>query len=262
MKINYFTHNIELTDDLKSYFEKRISKIEIYSDFINKIDVYFELEKYNNKIEVVIDFRKGKTVYFMSVENDMYKSIDNIIDRIERNLNKYKSKIVHHKEIVSPKYLSFYQKETVSNNEENELERIDMVDLYKKPLSIEDAILQLEYKKNREFIVFYNYDINNEEDFVPTIIFKLKNYKNYIAYEKIDKDNNKIKSYELIGEKYEFEKLNEKIIEIELLDKNKAFDYLNKQEVFVFKDKDSLELFFLYNRDNGKKGIIKIDSFQ
>lgn len=261
MKINYFSHNLELTDELKHYFEKRISKINIYEDLINKIDVYFELERYINKVEVIIDFRKGKTVYFMSVENDMYKSIDNIIDRIERTINKYKSKIVHHKEVVSPKYLSFYQKDITKGEEV--LEKIDMIDLYKKPLSIEDAILQLEYKKNREFIVFYNYDINNGEDFIPTIIFKQNKENSYIAFEKISDNENKLKKYELTGEKYNFKKINEKEIEIK---KSTIEDVLNKlknEDIIVFKDKKSNELYFVFNRtSNDKKGIIKVASFQ
>lgn len=261
MRINYFTHNLELTDDLKNYFEKKISKINIYKDLINKVDVYFELERYINKVEVIVDFRKGKAVYFMSVENDMYKSVDNIIDRIERTINKYKSKIVHHKEVISPKYLSFYQR----NNEQEKkiVERIDLIKLYKKPLSIEDAILQLEYRKNREFIVFYNYDISNSEDFIPTIIFKTNDKNTYIAFEKINNDESKIKKYKLIGEKYNYKKVDEEEIEIKTYSLEEVLNKLREDNIFIFKDINTNELFFVFNRiNNDKKGVIKVESFK
>lgn len=106
MNINYNSKNIQISDEMKNYFEKRIERINKYEHLINSIEVYFSIDKYVNKVEVIIDFRKSKTVCFTGEDNDMYKAIDDVIDRIEKNVNKYKDKITNHKEAESFKRIN------------------------------------------------------------------------------------------------------------------------------------------------------------
>ena len=93
MRITITGRNIELTEGLKAAVEEKLSKLEKYFTPYTDVFVTLSVEKERQKIEVTIPI-KGHIIRSEQVSNDMYVSIDLVEEIIERQLKKYKNKIV------------------------------------------------------------------------------------------------------------------------------------------------------------------------
>ena len=89
--------NIEVTPGLRSAVEDKIGKLERYFTEETEIHVTLSVEKERQKIEVTIPV-KGSIIRSEQVSNDMYVSIDLVEEIIERQLKKYKNKLVDQKQ--------------------------------------------------------------------------------------------------------------------------------------------------------------------
>jgi|GEM_PF-596876 putative sigma-54 modulation protein len=246
MLINYNSKNFTITDELKDYFEKRIERINKYENLINSIEVYFSIDKYVNQVEVIIDFRKGKTVCFTGKDNDMYKAIDDVIDRIEKNVNKYKDRITNHKEVEGFKTIELKIKD--KNLSDPRVEYIMVDNLYKKPLAIEDAIFLMQKETNKNYFFFYNYESLNFD--VKNINFLLKEKENYILYQIIDKNNILKKYININNGKIDFNSQENIQLEVANIDDilnnyNKELSNNNKFNHKLFIDKNSERIVLL-----------------
>ena len=152
MRITITGRNIELTDGLKGAVEEKLSKLEKY--FTPDTDVYVTLsvEKERQKIEVTIPV-KGHIIRSEQVSNDMYVSIDLVEEIIERQLRKYRTKLVAKKQ--SPE--AYFQPEFIEAEDDTD-EAIKIVRIKKfgmKPMYPEDACIQMELS-GHDFFVFRN----------------------------------------------------------------------------------------------------------
>ena len=152
MRITITGRNIELTDGLKGAVEEKLSKLEKY--FTPDTDVYVTLsvEKERQKIEVTIPV-KGHIIRSEQVSNDMYVSIDLVEEIIERQLRKYRTKLVAKKQ--SPE--AYFQPEFIEAEDDTD-EAIKIVRTKKfgmKPMYPEDACIQMELS-GHDFFVFRN----------------------------------------------------------------------------------------------------------
>ena len=93
MKFIIVGRNIEVTEGLKSAVEEKIGKLEKYFTPDTEVRVTLSVEKDRQKIEVTIPV-KGSIIRSEQVSNDMYVSIDLVEEIIERQLKKYKTKLV------------------------------------------------------------------------------------------------------------------------------------------------------------------------
>ena len=89
--------NIEVTPGLKSAVEDKIGKLEKYFTPETEIHVTLSVEKERQKIEVTIPV-KGSIIRSEQVSNDMYVSIDLVEEIIERQLKRYKNKLIDQKQ--------------------------------------------------------------------------------------------------------------------------------------------------------------------
>ena len=85
--------NIDVTEGLKEAIYEKIGKLERYFTPETEVHVTLSVEKERQKIEITIPM-KGNIVRAEQVSNDMYVSIDLVEEVIERQLRKYKNKIV------------------------------------------------------------------------------------------------------------------------------------------------------------------------
>ena len=85
--------NIEVTEALKNVVTEKLGKLERYFTPETEIIVTMSVEKERQKIEVTIPV-KGNIIRSEQVSNDMYVSIDLVEEVIERQLRKYKNKII------------------------------------------------------------------------------------------------------------------------------------------------------------------------
>ena len=93
MKYIIMGKNIEVTPGLKTAVEDKIGKLEKYFTPETEVHVTLSVEKDRQKIEVTIPV-KGNIIRSEQVSNDMYVSIDLVEEIIERQLKKYKNKLV------------------------------------------------------------------------------------------------------------------------------------------------------------------------
>ena len=152
MKFIILGKNIEVTEGLKSAVEDKIGKLEKYFTPETEVHVTLSVEKDRQKIEVTIPV-KGNIIRSEQVSNDMYVSIDLVEEIIERQLKKYKTKLVDKKQDVT----NYFKKEFVENDyvedEEVKIIRTKRFDI--KPMYPEDACIQMELL-GHNFYVFCN----------------------------------------------------------------------------------------------------------
>ena len=151
MRITISGKNIELTEGLKQAVEEKLSKLEKF--FKPDTDVYVTLsvEKDRQKIEVTIP-AKGHVIRSEQVSNDMYVSIDLVEEVIERQLRKYKNKIVD-KQQSAANFQKAYLDKDYEEDEEVKIIRTKKFDI--KPMYPEDACVQMELL-GHNFFVFCN----------------------------------------------------------------------------------------------------------
>ena len=140
MKFVIVGKNIEVTPGLRSAVEEKIGKLERYFNPETEAHVTLSVEKERQKIEVTIPV-KGSIIRSEQVSNDMYVSIDLVEEIIERQLKKYKNKLVDQKQSAGFFKQEFIEKEYMED-EEVKIIRTKKFDI--KPMYPEDACVQME----------------------------------------------------------------------------------------------------------------------
>lgn len=150
MRITITGRNIDLTQGLKDAVEEKLSKLEKY--FKPDTDVYVTLsvEKERQKIEVTIP-TKGHVIRSEQVSSDMYVSIDLVEEVIERQLKKYKNKIVDKQQNAA----AFAQEFVEKDYDDDEVKIIRTKRFGIKPMDPEEACVQMELL-GHNFYVFFN----------------------------------------------------------------------------------------------------------
>lgn len=151
MKFVIVGKNIEVTPGLRSAVEDKIGKLEKYFTSEAEAHVTLSVEKERQKIEVTIPV-KGSIIRSEQVSNDMYVSIDLVEEIIERQLKKYKNKLVDQKQSAGFFKQEFIDKEYM-DEEEIKIIRSKKFDI--KPMYPEDACIQMELL-GHNFFVFCN----------------------------------------------------------------------------------------------------------
>ncbi len=151
MKFVIVGRNIEVTPGLKAAVEDKIGKLEKYFNPDTEVHVTLSVEKDRQKIEVTIPV-KGSIIRSEQVSNDMYVSIDLVEEIIERQLKKYKNKIVDKKQAAAS-FSQMYVENDYMDDEEVQIVRTKKFDI--KPMYPEDACIQMELL-GHSFFVFCN----------------------------------------------------------------------------------------------------------
>lgn len=164
MKFIIVGKNIEVTEGLRAAVEDKIGKLEKYFTAETEAHVTLSVEKDRQKIEVTIPV-KGNIIRSEQVSSDMYVSIDLVEEIIERQLKKYKTKIVD-KHQAGGSFSKMYVENDYVDEEEVRIVRTKRFDI--KPMYPEDACIQMELL-GHSFFVF----INAETDQV-NVVYKRK----------------------------------------------------------------------------------------
>lgn len=151
MKFIISGKNIEITPALRTAIEDKLGKLEKYFTSETEVHVTLGVEKDRQKIEVTIPV-KGNIIRSEQVSNDMYVSIDLVEEIIERQLKKYKNKIIDKKQSAGNFRPEFIEKDYV-DDEEIKIVRSKRFDI--KPMYPEDACIQMELL-GHNFFVFCN----------------------------------------------------------------------------------------------------------
>lgn len=151
MKIIISGKNIDVTAGLRSAVESKLGKLEKYFTVDTEVFVTLNVEKDRQKIEVTIPV-KGNIIRSEQTSNDMYVSIDLVEEIIERQLRKYKTKLIAQKQSVGNFQPSYLENDDEAD-EEVRIVRTKRFDI--KPMYPEDACVQMELL-GHNFYVFCN----------------------------------------------------------------------------------------------------------
>ena len=141
-----------MTEDFKQAVEEKLGKLEKY--FTPETDVFVTLsvEKERQKIEVTIPI-KGHIIRSEQVSSDMYVSIDLVEEVIERQLKKYRTKLVSKKMNAAESFRTEFVEAADQDDEEVRIVRTKRFGM--KPMYPEDACVQMELT-GHDFFVFRN----------------------------------------------------------------------------------------------------------
>lgn len=153
MKYIIIGKNIDVTPGLREAVEHKLGKLERYFTPDTEIHVTLSVQKEHQKIEVTIPV-KGGIIRSEQVSSDMYVSIDLVEEVIERQLRKYKNKLIaRHQEGGNFKQEFFDAADSV--DEDNEIKIVRTKKFGFKPMYPEDACVQMELL-GHDFFVFIN----------------------------------------------------------------------------------------------------------
>ncbi|MFA4915795.1 MAG: ribosome-associated translation inhibitor RaiA [Syntrophales bacterium] len=160
MKISVTFRNAAGEDWQKEYVNDKLKKINRYVDTPVEANVILSVEKFRNMAEVNL-IVNGVNVNAKEEAKDMYLAIDNAVEKIERQLKKHKDKNRDYKanavrgEDISPAELTSDDMEDVQ-----ELKVIETRKVVLKPMSLEEAMMEIETSKNH-FIIYRDSNTEN-----------------------------------------------------------------------------------------------------
>lgn len=157
MMLNIRGSKIKVTAAIKEYIEEKIGRLDKYFDNPNEItaNVVIKVKGKDQTVEVTIPTKK----FILRGEvtsNDLYAAIDLVSDKLERQIRKNKTRI---KKKIDKTNIDFNFDFKVEKDEKNESKIVKRKDIEMKPMSEEEAILQLELL-GHSFFVFKNVKTN------------------------------------------------------------------------------------------------------
>ncbi|CAN5679160.1 ribosome-associated translation inhibitor RaiA [soil metagenome] len=154
MKFEYTGRHIEVTPALRSHVEEHFDRINhLFDGNSSKAHIIIEVERGKHRSEVIVNWHDQVLTATTSVE-DMYKSLSQTIDKIEKQALKLKTKIIdkYHK---AKKVSTIPPKQAEVKPAPVSPQIIDTKDYPVKPMTEEEAILRLVEEEN-QFLVFRN----------------------------------------------------------------------------------------------------------
>lgn len=149
MQIFLTARNLEVTEALRHYAEEKVGRLQKYLEKITSAHIVLSLQKYRQIAEVTLRVR-DLTIRGEESTEDLYSSIDLVVEKLERQLQKYKGKL------VGQGSRSGRAQGTGTTSEEDEGPQVVKTKRFPmKPMSLDEAILQMDLL-GHNFYVFRN----------------------------------------------------------------------------------------------------------
>ena len=152
MQIHLTSRHLEITDDIRTYIEKRARKIEAIFNPVIDFQVVMEVEKNRHQTEITLATRKA-TFHAQSETHDVFSSLDDVMDKIEAQIRRHKERIKDRRHRLPRREVAVQ----LSGNEEDTPVELDTDDpsnvpsphfsapekFASKPMSVGEAVMQL-----------------------------------------------------------------------------------------------------------------------
>lgn len=149
MKITIRGKNIDVTEALRQYIEKRVSKFEKFLSDTSEAIVTISTEKFTHKIDVLLKVN-GHLIQAEGKTEDLYSAVDQVVEKLEKQVLKYKEKVQNKNKKEAIKYPSPLSEEIESVKRIVKYKKFDL-----RPMSPEEAVDQLELL-DKDFFIFIN----------------------------------------------------------------------------------------------------------
>ena len=98
MQINITGHHVDVSPALRAYVTEKMQKLTRHFDQVNSINVILNVEKLQQQAEATVN-AGGRTIFATETAMDMYASIDGLIDKLDRQVRRYKDRITNHQHV-------------------------------------------------------------------------------------------------------------------------------------------------------------------
>lgn len=160
MQVSVTGRHVSITPAIKEYAEKKLLSIGI--DFPKVLDAHFilDVEKYRHRCEIVVHCTNHIHIEAHEECDNMYASIDLCVDKLARQMRKYKTKIQRHHRERKQQVVHIQEQVLSAEGMDGEIEAAEPKMIHKetfpvKPMFPDEAVLQLELSP-RQFLVFLN----------------------------------------------------------------------------------------------------------
>ena len=167
MNINIRGEKVDVTESIKGYVEGKLEHLNKYFKDAENITAYVVIRVRNGKQTIEVTIPTDKYTLRAEVNDaDLYAAIDSVIDVLERQIRKNKTKLSKHKTAVIPAYFHFDEED--EEVEEHTGEIVKEKNVASKPMSPEEAVLQMELV-GHDFYLFKNF-----QDDCVSVVYKRK----------------------------------------------------------------------------------------
>ncbi|TLS68534.1 ribosome-associated translation inhibitor RaiA [Mariprofundus erugo] len=162
MQVSITGRHVELSEPLKAYVTDKLQHLKHSFDHVMDVHVVLSVEKFRQRCEVTMQAH-GINIHGSDETEDMYASIDGVVDKLNRQLKRYRSKLHRHQSggqregrliKVSHRILDVAaEREELSEDHQPATLRHETIDA--KPMSVDEAVMQLELG-SRDLLFFTN----------------------------------------------------------------------------------------------------------
>ncbi len=164
MQVSITGRHLELTPAIKDYVESKLQHLKHSFDHVVDAHVVLSVEKFRQRCEMNLQVN-GINIHGKHESEDMYASIDGVVDKLNRQLKRYRAKLKKHqsehnqrkgREIkVSHKLLDVSAAhEELAEDHQHEV--LQQKSVSAKPMSVDEAVMQMELAENLNLLVFIN----------------------------------------------------------------------------------------------------------
>ncbi len=154
MKFTIRGENVSVTEALRDYIEKKISKLERYFDSPTNSEVHVNLKVYNDNqsIEVTIPMKK-LLLRAEEQHEDMYAAIDLVVEKLERQVRKYKTRVNRKaRQNGGVKQMISALESQMNAEEEDDFQVVRTKRFNLKPMDVTEAIMQMDLLGHNFFV--------------------------------------------------------------------------------------------------------------
>lgn len=148
MRIHVRGKNIEVTPALRGYVEKRLAKLGKFDQHFGSVQVALSVERDSHRVEVTVPI-DGLILRGEEATGDMYASIDLVVEKLEKQFERYKGKLLNRRLAGEPAR----EREALDDEEEYRIVRTKRFAL--KPMAVDEAVMQMNLL-GHSFFVFAN----------------------------------------------------------------------------------------------------------
>ncbi|KAF0194342.1 MAG: putative sigma-54 modulation protein [Bacillota bacterium] len=163
MQISVRGKNVDVTDALRDYVFKKLKRLDRYFDGAGDGQVTLSVERDQHRVEVTI-IVNGLLLRGEELSPDMYASIDLVTDKLEKQVDRYRTKIARRLRSTVPQHTIAVD----APGEDDEPQIVRTKRFPMKPMNIEEAVLQMNLL-GHDFFVF-----NNSDTELVNVVYKRK----------------------------------------------------------------------------------------
>jgi len=167
MQVSITGRHVELTEPLKAYTKEKLLHLKHSFDQVVDVHVVLSVEKFRQCCEVTIQAAR-LTIHGSHETEDMYASIDGVVDKLNRQLKRYRAKMHKHQAVpLKESSISVSHKVLAMAEHEDEIpadhvhDVLELEHMSVKPMSVDEAVMQLELSERQPLLVFTNEETNS-----------------------------------------------------------------------------------------------------